>query len=537
MKLNETKDKIEELRKKINKKKLDIISLEEELKVLKKKKEMKENELENLLSNKESLEEILRVLINDILKINNQRYIYNNIDIGYDEIINCPIDQLNAQIKNIFHELKVNDVEKINEVLNNNLKNKNIIKNENIDIFLSEIIQSIKNIINDDKINEDQLTLLIKYIIKIIYLEQKIQDTFYYLTKEYQNKKKEIKDKITESITIKEILEEKILESNLLIEELENKIDILDKKSRNMGNINQNKYKKNLYLTKENDFDLICNTYNPNFRKSLGSTTKTTSRGNNNTNSNFIYENNQILKTTPISTTSRLKNNNQYNNEINQIDESFCYFKILNKYEGRFNPINIFDKNPEFYGYYKGLISIDFINKILLLTESKNENKVVFNKDNSLQINFSQLSNIIILNFMKGIIKVYNMFLKYNNKCQKESSKKIRSLNKFIHLKELNDINMDDNQKIKSAMCKYFAFSILLIEGRYLEIIFLNYDDFKNWYNGLSLIVNSKKSINNENMFKNNIMVEPKVNTHYKLFQQSNQTSQNNSSSNFEKLK
>ena len=141
MKLNETKDKIEELRKKINKKKLDIISLEEELKVLKKKKEMKENELENLLSNKESLEEILRVLINDILKINNQRYIYNNIDIGYDEIINCPIDQLNAQIKNIFHELKVNDVEKINEVLNNNLKNKNIIKNENIDIFLSEIIK------------------------------------------------------------------------------------------------------------------------------------------------------------------------------------------------------------------------------------------------------------------------------------------------------------------------------------------------------------------------------------------------------------
>ena len=129
------------------------------------------------------------------------------------------------------------------------------------------------------------------------------------------------------------------------------------------------------------------------------------------------------------------------------------------------------------------------------------------------------------------------MFLKYNNKCQKESSKKIRSLNKFIHLKELNDINMDDNQKIKSAMCKYFAFSILLIEGRYLEIIFLNYDDFKNWYNGLSLIVNSKKSINNENMFKNNIMVEPKVNTYYKLFQQSNQTSQNNSSSNFEKLK
>ena len=53
MQLNETKEKIEKLRKKINKKKLDIISLEDELKVLKKNKEIKENELENLLSNKE----------------------------------------------------------------------------------------------------------------------------------------------------------------------------------------------------------------------------------------------------------------------------------------------------------------------------------------------------------------------------------------------------------------------------------------------------------------------------------------------------
>jgi hypothetical protein len=530
MQLNETKEKIEKLRKKINKKKLDIISLEDELKVLKKNKEIKENELENLLSNKESLEEILRVLINDILKINNQRYIYNDIDIGYDEILNCPIDKLNEQIKTIFQELKVNNIGKINEVINKNLKNKNIIKNENIDLFLSEIIQSIKNIINEDKINEEQLFLLIKHIIKIVYLEQKIQDTFIYLTKEYQDKKKEIQDKITETITLKEILEEKILESNFLIEELENKIDLLDKKSRNMGNIKQNKYKKNLYLTKENDFDLICNTYNPNFRKSLNSTTKTTSRGNNN---NVTYENNQILKTTPISTTSRLKNINQYNNEINQIDESFCYFKILNKYEGRFNPINELDKTPEFYGYHKGLISIDFINKLLLLIESKNENNVLFNKDNSLQLNFNQLSNIIILNFMKEIIKVYILFLRYNNKCQKESSRKIRSLNKFIHLKELNNINMNDNHKIKSAMCKYFTFSILLNEGRYLEIIFLNYDDFKNWFDGLSLIVNGKKIINNENMSKNNIMVNPKEDTHYKLFRPTNQTSQHYLSTNF----
>ena len=532
MKLNETKEKVEKLRKKINKKKLDIISLEDELKVLRNNKQIKENELENLLSNKESLEEILKVLINDILKINNQRYIYNDIDIGYDEILNCPIDKLNEQIKNIFQELKVNNIEKINEVINHNLKNKNIIKNENIDLFLSEIIQSIKNIINEDKINEEQLFLLIKHIIKIVYLEQKIQDTFIYLTKEYQNKKKEIQDKITETITLKEILEEKILESNFLIEELENKIDILDKKSRNMGNEKPIKYKKNLLLTKENDFDLISNSFNPNFKKSLNTTTKTTSRGNNN---NVTYENNQILKTSPISTTSRLKFNDQKNyNEINQIEESFCYFKILNKYEGRFNPINELDKTPEFYGYNKGLISIDFINKLLLLIESKNENKILFNKDNSLQIHFNQLSNIIILNFMKGIIKVYNLFMKYNIKCQKESSRKIRSLNKFIHLKELNNINMNDNHKIKSAMCKYFAFSILLIEGKDLEIIFLNYDDFKNWFNGLSLIINGNKNVNNENnMHKNNIMVNPKVNTHYKLFHQTNQTSQNNSSSNF----
>ena len=105
---------------------------------------------------------------------------------------------------------------------------------------------------------------------------------------------------------------------------------------------------------------------------------------------------------------------------------------------------------------------------------------------------------------MRNIIKVYNLYLKYNHKCQRETSRN-SSLNKFIHLKELSNINMDDNLKIKSALCKYFSFS-LLFKDKLLEIIFMNFDEFKNWFNGLNLIVNDNKRNNSND--KNDLIIK-----------------------------
>ena len=190
------------------------------------------------------------------------------------------------------------------------------------------------------------------------------------------------------------------------------------------------------------------------------------------------------------------------------MDESFCYYKVINKYDNKFNPLNSDDKNPEFFNYYKGLISIDFANKILLISDEGKKYNV---KTLNLKIDFEQLYNIYISNLMKNIIKVHTLYLKYNHKCQRETNRN-SSLNKFIHLKELGNINMDDNLKIKSALCKYFSFS-LFIKDKILEIIFMNFAEFKNWFNGLSLLVNNNKK--NHSSDKNQLIMK-NILTHHK---------------------
>ena len=571
MRIGETKQKIAKLKRKLNRKNLDITNIQNILTELKNNKKSKQRELEDFLSNKESLEEILRVLIQD--NLNSQRELINRIKIDKNDIINCPTEKLIELTKNVFEDLKFQNINIIINLIKKNLDNKKTIQEGKIDSFLNNIIQSIKKI-NKEIINETQLLLLFKYLIKISYLDQKIQESFNYIKKEYKGKKKDAKDKLNDLENTKELIEEKIVELNNLIEELESKL--------NKMNIT-NSFKSNLFLIKENNFELTnkkknnlskssSRDKNINYFKSKAKTSDNYQISINNLNSNIegnkndsyklIYPSNnisienQILKTqtSPISTVTSSRfnillnnknlntdcNNNSKNNNL--FDESFCYFKIINKYERRFNPLNVTDKTPEFIGYNIGLISIDFTNKLLLLTDSKIDEKNIFNhKNKNLKIDFKQLSNIIIQNYMKGIIKIYTFYLKYNKKCEKEPNRNIRSLNKFIHLKELNDIDMDDNQKIKSALCKYFSFTIVLSEEKNLEVIFLNFNEFKFWYNGISLIVkNNKKSKSKD---KNDVIlgkiIKHKKNNSYsfKRFYTTGQLSQNISTTNLNSIK
>jgi len=571
MRIGETKQKIAKLKRKLNRKNLDITNIQNILTELKNNKKSKQRELEDFLSNKESLEEILRVLIQD--NLNSQRELINRIKIDKNDIINCPTEKLIELTKNVFEDLKFQNINIIINLIKKNLDNKKTIQEGKIDSFLNNIIQSIKKI-NKEIINETQLLLLFKYLIKISYLDQKIQESFNYIKKEYKEKKKDAKDKLNDLENTKELIEEKIVELNNLIEELESKL--------NKMNIT-NSFKSNLFLIKENNFELTnkkknnlskssSRDKNINYFKSKAKTSDNYQISINNLNSNIegnkndsyklIYPSNnisienQILKTqtSPISTVTSsrfniLLNNKNLNTDCNDnsknnnlFDESFCYFKIINKYERRFNPLNVTDKTPEFIGYNIGLISIDFTNKLLLLTDSKIDEKNIFNhKNKNLKIDFKQLSNIIIQNYMKGIIKIYTFYLKYNQKCEKEPNRNIRSLNKFIHLKELNDIDMDDNQKIKSALCKYFSFTIVLSEEKNLEVIFLNFNEFKFWYNGISLIVkNNKKSKSKD---KNDVIlgkiIKHKKNNSYsfKRFYTTGQLSQNISTTNLNSIK
>ncbi len=192
------------------------------------------------------------------------------------------------------------------------------------------------------------------------------------------------------------------------------------------------------------------------------------------------------------------------------IQQSFCFFKFINKNTKKFNPLNNFDISPEILGYIKGFISIDFSNKFLSFIPINNE--IIKNYSNKekrkkFNIRFDKISNIYIENIMKDIITIYINSLKFYKKCENDcfGIEENISLNKFIHLKELSNINMDDNLKIKSALCKYFSFS-LLFKDKLLEIIFMNFDEFKNWFNGLNLIVNDNKRNNSKE--KNDLIIK-----------------------------
>ena len=75
----------------------------------------------------------------------------------------------------------------------------------------------------------------------------------------------------------------------------------------------------------------------------------------------------------------------------------------------------------------------------------------------------------------------------------------------FIKREKLKYLNFNNDFIEKSAINKYFNFSLLINEGRRIEIIFCNYDDFKLWINGFAFIIKNKKQIIQMN--KNNINI------------------------------
>ena len=563
IKLDETKEKILNLKKNIDKKNEEILSLQNKLKELKNEKINKKLELENLLSNKESYEEIFKNLLNDDFNQSSQINKYEDINILINDLDNCSSEKIIEQIKILFNEFKINYYEyDINEI-SNEIKynyplvkiNKNLSQNEIINKFLNEFYEPINKIVKN-KIPENKLYLLIKYLIKIISLDKRIQNNFYSINKIYKDNKKEIKEKILELSNSKELLNEKLEEANNNILKLENKINLYSKVSRNRNRnsfkkSSSNKFRKGV-LTKETNFDFskfIPNYSNKdniyynysNFKKnSISKEIKLTSprKDNNKLIKKLMIEenlnNNSFLKNkiSPLTSSHRSFISNSNNHLINRmnIQQSFCFFKFINKNTKKFNPLNNFDISPEILGYIKGFISIDFSNKFLSFIPINNE--IIKNYSNKekrkkFNIRFDKISNIYIENIMKDIITIYINSLKFYKKCENDcfGIEENISLNKFIHLKEFNNINLDTAQRIKATQNKYFPFFISIFDKNdKFEIIFIDYNEFINWFNGIEIIVKNNRKIKNKDkiettfQYLENIKKNNSYSARYNLF-------------------
>ena len=206
------------------------------------------------------------------------------------------------------------------------------------------------------------------------------------------------------------------------------------------------------------------------------------------------------------------KNLNSNNNSF----ESFCYYKQLDKDSKLFNPLNN-NINLNKLGYNEGFISIDTnlncikidsnniisnnINNSYYISNyennnfAKSENISYMNKSNELNIKLKDVTKVYLNKLMKNIVKIHNIFLKYNisNKNDKDkSNKKFTNINKLLNVREILNIkDMEQSEKIKAGLCNFFSFIIEFGNNTILEFILINFNQFNTWLNYLEDIVNN----------------------------------------------
>ena len=266
-------DDIKNINERIKNNKLKIEELKKTLIELKEEKKKKENDIMNLLSNKESLEEVYKnqlyslnnsnskeinnsifndntTLNNDINNLNNlmndNSLIHlssnHNITIIDNEILNTEEENIKISLKDIkesdpnkYSEQVINMFEDVfkkkDEAINNSISD--IIKNsydlfinnyeetneENnselpVNNFFSKISLFIANQ-NGGKFYETKINILLKYLLKINYINTRLAKFMKFVNKKYKERKKEINDLIS-------FLEKKNLSLLEKIKQLEN---------------------------------------------------------------------------------------------------------------------------------------------------------------------------------------------------------------------------------------------------------------------------------------------------------------------------
>ena len=70
-------------------------------------------------------------------------------------------------------------------------------------------------------------------------------------------------------------------------------------------------------------------------------------------------------------------------------------------------------------------------------------------------------------------------------------------------MREINEIKMNQNEKIKAALCHYFAFNLILENNKIIEFIFINFEQFNLWKKCFEIILKINKTKNGAISYKN----------------------------------
>lgn len=323
--------------------------------------------------------------------------------------------------------------------------------------------------------------------------------------------------------------------SNILINDFDNNVI-------NNYNYNSNKTSKNTYMNKKIikeknrlSNNNLNNIYTENRARKI---------------SNLNYERKRRIKLSNNSCTT-INNNtmnmpNGFYSMSSELDtqlkifkqgamESFCYFKIIDKNINpkKYNPLNDCSINPEYFGYNESYISIDVISGSLKISPkisinkmnylpSNNEYISIVSKENNefyINIKLEKIFSVYVEKYMQNIIKIQNILLKYNTNDNNDTdndyinsnirANKIFSINKIMNKKEIYDIKIEQNEKIKAALCNFFSFCFSLgnrnnsISQTKIDLIFINFGQFNIWLNTLSSIVQNNVKSSKINILSN----------------------------------
>ena len=462
------------------------------------------SELDTFLLNQIKNKEIINNFINNLCIIISTKLQLLNVDvissdklkiyllyyfksIYYDNIIENKFKFINKEYKALKKEMKKYLKNLTDELSLLETKKEEITKNKNNDNKPNKNQNNKKGIINLTK-NEQEYIQICSKGNALLNQKEEIKNIINNLEKEINQlkiKNKEEVDKITKEL---KVINEQI--KNLTNNEDKIKIKL------NEDIINYRKIISDKFALIKTQLQNYKTKYGSNLGiynrliEGINDTIKLIYKDNNNPNNleNYSYEgnNNEAIMIN--------KNNfNIINKLIALTNGTECYFREISNKTVKYNPL---DSNNSFknlcekpYYFFKAIIFL-----------KKSYDGISFNSNNlNYYYNIEQIDNTIMNNNLKITIDIHRDYRKYKN----NKNNKNPNMIDFIKREKLKYLNYNNEFIEKSALNKYFNFSLLINEGRRIEIMLCNYEDFKLWINGFAFIIKNKKQITqmNKNSF------------------------------------
>ena len=451
-------NEIEKLNEKIKINGKKLLDIRNYMGLISDQKKSYEEEIENLVSQKESFEELFKFLIEEY---NKGTYIYKMIKdetiILIEDIFSNSAEDLLNELFYLFKLIHL-DCEEIKDFIYNKIikKNLEILQNEiNTSLSSYEISNNFINNVSIEMCNAIQkeiglsnFSALLKLLIKIKSLSKKIDHSLEKINEKTHEEQTE-SDDIIEHINFsnKKHMERKA-SLKQKIEQINKKIDHLQKIIIQRGDTS---------FSTAAEEALNRQSLNSLLRKSTKSITPE--------------------KRSPFSLLNRKCPTLRIINA-----KSFCYFRKITPFDVKFNPLDNMTLSPEELGYNPGMLSIDFLaNRVEFSSSSVNH-------PTTIQISIHGIKSVEVEKNVLNIIKIYKAYRK-KVEIKTEYSLNCTTINNIIQNKETMNIPFSQTDKIKSSFCHLFPFTIYLKDSIVYEIIFVTFEEFQSWYNGISLLI------------------------------------------------